>query len=196
MQQEKVVIFINKNKFELHELAQTGASLKNLVGIPLTDVLFLQQHGEDEVIPNEAKITVKNGSHFHSQPPADYGLGVETIIEAGLSPEKSILHKEPGGWTFLVISDYPLPAGFTPSQVELLIKLPPGFPDAAPDMFWVHPEVRIDGGGLPIATSNELLLGRTWQRFSWHLAAGAWKPGISTLRDFLRCIRGRFLKQN
>lgn len=51
-------------------------------------------------------------------------------------------------------------------------------------------------GGLPRATSTELLLGNNWQRFSWHLATGAWKPGVSTLRDYLRCICARFLRQD
>ena len=196
MHHEKVVIFINKKRFELHEPVQTGASLKHLAGIPLNDVLFLQRRCEDEVIPNEAKICLEDGSHFHSQPPADYGLGVEVLTEAGVPPEKSQLHQEPGGWTFLVISDYALPAGFIPNRVELLVKLPPGFPDAAPDMFWVHPEVRTESGAMPKATSDERLLGRTWQRFSWHLVGGAWKPGVSTLRDFMRCVRGRFLKHD
>jgi len=196
MHHEKVVIFINKKRFELYEHEQTGASLKHLAGIPLNDVLFLQRRCEDEVIPNEAKICLEDGSHFHSQPPADYGLGVEVLAEAGVPADQSQLHQEPGGWTFLVVSDYALPAGFVPNRVELLVKLPPGFPDAAPDMFWVYPEVRTESGGMPKATSNERLLGRTWQRFSWHLVGGAWKPGVSTLRDFMRCVRGRFLKQD
>jgi Prokaryotic E2 family E len=59
-------------------------------------------------------------------------------------------------------------------------------------MFWVYPAVRTAGGSLPRATSEERLLGKNWQRFSWHLAGGAWKPGVSDLRDFLRCIQARF----
>lgn len=195
MQHEhRIHIFINKKKFEIENPVQTGASLKNLAGIPLNDVLFLQRPGEDEVIPNDTKITLKDGDHLHSQPPADYGLGTIMLAAAGIAAERAVLHPEAGGWQFLVISDFELPRGFEPNRVELLIKLPPGFPDAAPDMFWVFPAVRTAAGNLPRATSNENLLGKTWQRFSWHLAAGAWKPGISELRDFLRCIHSRFLR--
>ena len=189
-------IFINKKKFELDNPVQTGASLKALASIPPNDVLFLQSPGEDEVIPNDGKITLKDGDHLHSQPPADYGLGAAALADAGLAPERAALHPEADGWSFLVISDYELPAGFVPNRVELLVKLPPGFPDAAPDMFWVCPEVRTGNGGVPRSTSNERLLGKNWQRFSWHLSAGAWKPGISSLRDFLRCIYSRFLRQD
>ena len=196
MQPERTIqIVINKKKFDLQDSTQTGANLKNLAGIPLSDVLFLQRPHEDEVIANETSIEVKNGNHFHSQPPADYGLGSEILTDAGLVPDRTTLHQE-GGWTFLVISDYALPVGFTSDRVELLVKLPPGFPDAAPDMFWVHPEIRMANGGVPRATSIERLLGKNWQRFSWHLVGGTWKPGVSTLRDFLRCIYGRFLKQD
>ena len=157
------------------------------------DVLFLQRRGEDEVIANEAKVTLKNGDHLHSQPPADYGSDAAAMLcDAGHAPERAVLHQVAGGWKFLVISDYPLPTGFTPNQVQLLVKLPPGFPDAAPNMFWVHPAVRTPSGCLPRSTCNERLLGKDWQRFSWHLAPGAWKPGVSSLRDFLRCVAARF----
>jgi hypothetical protein len=144
MQHEhRIHIFINKKKFEIENPVQTGASLKNLAGIPLNDVLFLQRTGEDEVIPNDTKITLKDGDHLHSQPPADYGLGASLVATAGIPAERAALHAEGGGWQFLVISDCELPKGFEPNPVELLIKLPPGFPDAAPDMFWVFPAVAL-----------------------------------------------------
>ena len=161
----RVHIFINKKKFELEHHVQTGEHLKHLAGIPLGDVLFLQRSGEDEVIPNHAKITLKDGEHFHSQPPADYGLGAALLEEAGIAPNRATTHSEPGGWVFVVISNYELPDGFAPNRVDLLVKLPPGFPDAAPDMFWVHPEVRGPNGVVPKATSLERLLGKEWQRF-------------------------------
>jgi hypothetical protein len=189
-------VFINKNKFELDDPVQTGASVKHLAGIPLQDVLFLQSHGDDEVIANDAKITLKNGAHFHSQPPADYGLGEAALQEAGIDCSRAAIHKQPDGWSFLVISGYKLPGSFLPGGVDLLVKLPPAFPDAQPDMFWVHPPVKTASGTLPRATSIETLLGDNWQRFSWHLAAGAWQPGVSTLRDFMRCIAGRFLRND
>jgi hypothetical protein len=88
--------------------------------------------------------------------------------------------------------DFGLPDAYTPNRVRLLVKLPPTFPDAAPDMFWVHPAVRCQNGTMPRATSSEYLLAEEWQRFSWHLVSGAWQPGVSTLRDFLRCVAARF----
>lgn len=185
-------VFINQGKFDLESPDQTGSSLKSLAGIATADVLFLQQPGDDQVIANDARVTLKNGDHLHSQPPADYGAVSSALLEAELGPGRGVLHPADGGWSFLVIPEYQLPAGFSPDRVQLLLKLPPTFPDAAPDMFWVSPQVRAPNGCLPRATSPERLLGQEWQRFSWHLAAGAWKPGVSTLRDFLRCVAARF----
>ena len=189
-------VFINKVKYELDNPVLTGASLKRLANIKLEDVLFLQAHGEDQVIANEATVTLKDGDHLHSQPPADYGLDTQQLQAAGVDASKATIHSQAGGWSFLVIAGYTLPAGFQPAAVDLLIKLPPGFPDAQPDMFWVSPPVKTAQGSLPRATCMESLLGKEWQRFSWHLAAGAWKPGVSTLRDFMRCISGRFLRMD
>ncbi len=197
MNPKLIQVFINRKKYDLDGPIQTGASLKKLAGIPLSDVLFLQRRGEDEVIANGAKATLKDGDHLHSQPPADYGSGVAAALGGmGLAPERVALHREANGWEYLIISDYPLPEGFTPNRVQLLVKLPPGFPDAGPDMFWVFPAVRTPSGCAPRSTCSERLLGKDWQRFSWHLAPGGWKPGVSTLRDFLRCVAARFLRKD
>lgn len=192
--EHQIHVVINKQKFELDDPVQTGASLKHLAGVPLGDVLFLQHPGDDEVIGNDAKVTLKDGNQLHSQPAADYGLVATLLGEAGLEPDCATLHEEAAGWSLLVITNYLLPVGFQPNRVQVLVKLPPAFPDAAPDMFWVYPEVKTANATLPRSTSTERLLGKDWQRFSWHLAAGAWKPGVSTLRDYLRCIQARFLR--
>jgi hypothetical protein len=191
-----ITVFINGKRFVLDNPTQTGASLKALAGIPLTDTLFLQKHGEDEVIGNDTKIALHNGARLHSQPPADYGRPMAiTAQDLGVSCAFEVL-PQPDGWTFLAINDYPLPSAYTPRSVRLLIKLPPTFPDGAPDMLWVCPSIRTAAGGLPTGTGDEQLLGAAWQRFSWHLKPGAWKPGVSTLRDYMRCVRARFERGN
>jgi hypothetical protein len=185
-------VFINNQKYELANPIQTGAALKALASIPAADVLFLQQPGEDQVIANEAAVTLKNGDHLHSQPPADYGSLETHLVEAGIQPDRRVVHQDAGGWSLVVLSEYHLPRGYRPDRVQLLLKLPPTFPDAAPDMFWIRPAVHAPNGGLPRGASTEHLLGEEWQRFSWHLSQGAWKPGVSTLRDYMRCVAARF----
>ena len=89
----------------------------------------------------------------------------------------------------LIIPGFELPEGYEPRLIDLLLRLPGGFPDAAPDMYWTHPVVRYLGGGIPPASNVRFdYRGRTWQRWSRHLAVG-WRPGIDNLQTYLRLIR-------
>ncbi len=97
--------------------------------------------------------------------------------------------KSDGQFVFLVIREYPLPTGYIPVCADLLLRLPQGFPDAAPDMFWFCPDVSYANGGVPPATGDRFEHdGRIWQRWSRHLAT-AWRPGIDNLQTYLRLIR-------
>lgn len=186
---QQVVVHINRAKYEFAQAENTGRAIKERAGIPLTDLLFRDRPHDDEVIPNDATVTLKNGDHLHSEPPANYG----DVGFAGLKPERVI--KQPDGWTFVVFG-FTFGAAFRPSEGKVLVKLPPTFPMASPDMFWVQPALVTAAGGQPQATSSEVVLAETWQRYSWHLQPGAWRPGVSDLRDFIRCIKARFARGN
>lgn len=89
----------------------------------------------------------------------------------------------------LIISGFALPEGYEPAVVDMLLRLPAMFPDAAPDMWWTSPAVAYAGGGVPPASEvREEHHGRTWQRWSRHLAT-AWRPGTDNLQSYLRLIR-------
>lgn len=90
----------------------------------------------------------------------------------------------------VVIHKFELPEGYAPREVDLLLRLPAGYPDAAPDMFWVIPSVTLARTGqVPqAATSMEPYLKRTWQRFSRHLSPGVWQAGRDDLRSYLALI--------
>lgn len=88
----------------------------------------------------------------------------------------------------VTITDFPMAVGLTPNACELLVRLPPGFPDAGPDMFWfASPVTRTDGQPIPATDVTETHLGRTWQRWSRHIG-GAWRPGIDDLRSYITYI--------
>lgn len=187
-----VTVKINRKEYTFADRHQTGQSLKASAGIPLTDVLFLDRPHEDEVIPNDKKVTLHRDQCFHSEPPANYGSPIDA---ASVGFARFELLPQPDGWKYLVVHDYPIPDGYAPKVSQLLLKLPPLFPDAAPDMFWLNPHVRTSSGSMPQGSSVEAVLDAQWQRFSWHLKPGAWLPGISTLRDFMRCVRARLEKR-
>lgn len=96
-----------------------------------------------------------------------------------------------GGITSLILKGFPLPPGFDRETTDLLTRLPPGFPDTAPDMFWVDPPIKIAATGVfaPAANVMESYINRTWQRFSRHFAGSPWRPGIDSLQSWVLCIR-------
>ncbi len=111
------------------------------------------------------------------------------LNERGFSYEASV---DASGITHLIINNYPLPQGFDQDKTDLLVRLPAGFPDTAPDMFWVDPTIKLvkTGANAPASDQYESHAGRTWQRFSRHLSPGAWRPGIDSLQSWLVAIRG------
>jgi hypothetical protein len=111
----------------------------------------------------------------------------EFLVRLGLEYEVA----SEGGLTAVVVKRWPLPPGYEPREVDLLVRLPPGFPDAQPDMYWCDPPVRLTNtGAYPQAADLfETYLGRNWQRFSRHLPPSAWQPGRDSLESYLALIR-------
>ncbi len=195
METHAIEVFINKKLFKLANAVQTGRALKELADVPLADTLFLDRPHEDEVITNDMQVTLKNGDHLHTAPPADYGGGAPAAVTAAELGSAVEVLVQPDGWTFVVMHNFKLPPCYRPDTVKLLLKLPPQFPDASPDMHWISPPAQVNGAA-PKGTSMTNLLGEVWQQFSWHLKPGAWRPGVSELRDFLRAVRARFERRD
>ncbi len=120
--------------------------------------------------------------------PTDEEYLKRTGLEYEVTPDAGLIA--------LVIKAWPLPEGYEPREVDLLIRLPPGFPDTQPDMYWCDPAVRLTRtGGYPQAAEHfEQHLGRSWQRFSRHLPAGAWHPGRDSLESYIALIRGELAR--
>jgi hypothetical protein len=90
------------------------------------------------------------------------------------------------------LSDYPLPVGLSVASAEVMFRLPSGYPDTAPDMWWILPALTTASGGQIQATSPEYHLGLTWQRWSRHLPPGAWRPGVDSIKSFIKLMDGEF----
>src|ERR1044072_1837565 len=72
------------------------------------------------------------------------------------------------GFVKVVLTDFPTP-GLDQSEAALLLRLPVGFPDATPDMFWVSPALTANGAAIPGTEVTENHVGRSWQRWSRHI---------------------------
>lgn len=88
----------------------------------------------------------------------------------------------------VVIVDHPIPAGLSPDRADLLLRLPSGFPDQAPDMFWLAPAVTASGRTIPNTELTETYLNRAWQRWSRHYQQ-SWRAGIDDLATLFAIVR-------
>lgn len=91
------------------------------------------------------------------------------------------------GFVNVVLTDFPAP-GLTPETGDLLLRLPFGFPDATPDMFWVSPALTHNGNRIPGTETTESHVRRSWQRWSRHIG-GQWRPGVDNLETYLAYVR-------
>ena len=98
------------------------------------------------------------------------------------------------GMICVVLPGWRLPPGLNITETDVLVRLPAGYPDIAPDMWWVAPDVRrADGSEIPATQVTEQCLGRTWQRWSRHFQPGQWQSGVDGLESYLALIRSEFL---
>jgi Prokaryotic E2 family E len=91
------------------------------------------------------------------------------------------------GFVNLVLADFPTP-GLDPDTVDLLLRLPFGFPDATPDMYWVSPALTANRSAIAGTEVTETYVGRSWQRWSRHIG-GQWRPGVDNLETYLAYVR-------
>ncbi len=100
-----------------------------------------------------------------------------------------------GGMTCVVFPRWPLPAGYDQSVADLLIRLPGGYPDVPPDMWWFSPAVHlIDGRTIPATEATEHHVGRPWQRWSRHFQQGQWRSGVDGLESYLALINRELVR--
>lgn len=176
----------------------TGLQLKKLAGVdPATYGVWLAQRvGDDRLIGNTERVdleaegverfftgidTTTEGSGEPVLPPEDR----DYLVDCGIVFEE---RSEAGG-RGIVLKGWSLPQGrFDNGAVDVLIMLPPAYPDCAPDMFYLSPWVRL-------VTSNQYpraadvphaFAGQTWQRWSRH--NNEWRPGVDGIWTMVRRI--------
>ncbi|WP_134601760.1 multiubiquitin domain-containing protein, partial [Pseudomonas aeruginosa] len=94
-----------------------------------------------------------------------------------------------GAHTGVIFKQLPLPSGkLNHATADVLVLLPPGYPDVAPDMFYCDPWLTLQSVGRypTCADQAHAFQGRSWQRWSRHNTA--WRPGIDGLHTMLKRI--------
>lgn len=98
-----------------------------------------------------------------------------------------------GNRFFVLFEHYPLPRGWNKEETSLLLITDVSYPNSKLDMFWVDPDLLLQGNKVPQAgNSIETYMNRRWRRFSWHVRK--WNPAVDNVRSYLHTVDAR-LKQ-
>lgn len=189
-------IFLDGREFSWKKVA-TGRVLKQLAGVdPARHDLYREVRGGDDVL-------IRNDDLVDLSAP-----GVEKFFTAvaqtteGLAPllpprdtaylaDRGLAHEvvEVDGQRAVVLTAFPLPEGrFNVPTADILVMLPPGYPDCAPDMFFCIPALVLQESGREARATQvrQTFAGRTWQRWSRH--NHEWRPGIDGLSTMIKRI--------
>ncbi|ACX87199.1 conserved hypothetical protein [Pectobacterium parmentieri WPP163] len=175
----------------------SGRVLKTLAGVDTNthDVYQEMRKSEDLLIRNEDLIDI-------SQPGLEKFFTAIAQTTEGLStflPPKDSAYLEGRGIAYAEISEagqvgvvlkaLALQEGkFSANSVDVLVLLPPGYPDCPPDMFYCLPWLKLlpNGNDPRAASVQQTFNGQIWQRWSRH--NNEWRPGVDGLHTMLKRI--------
>jgi hypothetical protein len=102
------------------------------------------------------------------------------------------------GRRWLLIYAFQVPVGYSGTRrVTLALEVPPSYPAAQIDMFYVFPGLRLTTGvGLPNTEVIETIMGQPFQRWSRHRGQGAaWKAEIDNVITHLALVESSLRKE-
>ena len=91
----------------------------------------------------------------------------------------------------LIVRNYELPIGkFNNQRSDLLILIPPGYPDTRPDMWYFYPAILLSPSNISARQTQTTMAfeDRTWQRWSRHFPPEEWKSGEDGIYTYLKKI--------
>ena len=88
--------------------------------------------------------------------------------------------------TWLLIDEYPIPAGYNEKVVRLALRIPPSYPDEDIDMVYFSPALALTNGRAIRQLSSLVIDGVQYQQWSRHRTqANPWRPGLDNGRTHL-----------
>jgi len=103
--------------------------------------------------------------------------------------------------TWILIRRFLLPEGWTKTQTELLVPVPPGYPTTPPDNFYTDNDLKLASGAtIGNSSENAPVNGRVMRQFSFHIEAD-WRPHVDLLQGhnlltFLLGVESRMKELN
>lgn len=161
--------------------------------LAITDAVDLSTPGIEKIrlTPNEI-----NNGEARPAPRRDFSL-LDTdeahLDRLGLVWETD----ESTGKRYLFIHGYPVPSGYTISSTTLALLIPPTYPHAQIDMFYVHPPlVKSTGAVIPATQSKATIRGLQFQRWSRHRGTcSQWNPRTDNVITHLALVESAIAKE-
>ena len=96
----------------------------------------------------------------------------------------------------VVLYGFPLPNGYDRRQVDVNVRIDPGYPDCQIDMVYLCPPV-VRADSMPIrALAKDRFDGKVWQRWSRHRTpANPWRPGLDNLSTHFSLVEEWFTRE-
>ena len=203
---EKVLVFRTDRSFRFKIDDREGEWGPNLIsGLVLKKIAGVDPHTHDvyQEIRGGEDLLIRDGDLVDLSK-----AGVEKFFTAiaqtteGLSivlPPRDVAYLDGRGIAYedgsqpgqagVVLKGIVLPDGkFDAASVEILVVLPPGYPDCPPDMFYCLPWLKLRGANrYPRAADQQHpFRGQIWQRWSRH--NNTWRPGIDGIHTMVKRI--------
>lgn len=136
----------------------------------------------------ERFFTMKNEhSNGDSQEIPAFKLPTEDLAYLGdIGLEWEVFLQAEQRW--LLIRNWPVPAGLVPSHADIALRIDPNYPMAQIDMAYFLPPLNHAQGRAIPNLATILLRGQTWQQWSRHRPPNAWRPGIDCLETHLAYV--------
>lgn len=102
------------------------------------------------------------------------------------------------GRRWLVIHAFQIPTGYSGlRRVTLALEVPPNYPSAQIDMFYVFPALKLTTGmGIPNTEHHESIMGQSFQRWSRHRGQNAaWKADSDNVITHLALVESSLRKE-
>jgi hypothetical protein len=117
---------------------------------------------------------------------------VDFLNALGL-PWETLMH---GGCSWLIISDYPVPPGFTVASVQIALQIQVGYPVVQIDMAYFFPHLQLVSQAPIGALTFQPIDGNIFQRWSRHRTPdNPWRPGIDDLSTHLSAINSWLIRE-
>lgn len=101
-----------------------------------------------------------------------------------------------GGRRWLIIRNFPLPAGYTVTATDIALDIPSSYPGAQIDMFYCHPHLqRASGQSIPQTETIEAVFGVGFQRWSRHRHADGWNAAVDCVATHLALVEASLARE-